>query len=1341
MTVTQSGENLVVEYTLATSSTSSGRQTKKKTKKKRGHDSDSDEDFRIDDDDLKPMASSTLPRAGFSAKNRSKTHIEFCSQCKCRFTVENGMEYIFRNETGLMICTACKSGKTSVRRPAKRKRRVPGTGAGDDGIEITTLQDLCIQLIAKYIEDVEALGDIGLVNMDKICKIISKNRSLNTQTARLFLDSSEKQIRLYDCTNIEEQGLLSISNYCPHLESLHLDFCGRINDTVIRRYADLLPNLRHFSIHGPYRVTPAAWLYFFEKLGHQLETFSVDDTHRFNADCLRALISRASDLKVLRLKRLGLLDDEMVSMIAQLDALDVLDLTEPRTTDQYQTDVHVSPHAIITVLNKLGSSLEEFVLTGFTSLTDDVLLEGILPTCTHLRKLSLSSCDLITSPGLVKLFRTWTYTRLNPGLTHLDVSRCTHLQDMSLFWIVAHSGTTLQFLNVNSCDELSSMAFYCIAGALTADRINEAIHEEAKKEHEEEEEKKKQEKSKQKGKRAQRDAPATLESPNPVGEAFAVELRQPNGMLSHEIDQLAAQVPNISPCSELRILDTAFVRAVDDEVVGTLMRSCLGLKCIKVYGDHKVFQDHIVDQQEDGTCLLYIDRHLVHEVTSPQAFEGLKNANRKVRRPDNTLATVDHNIPTIPRKTFKSMSTFIDEAESRTQCMTLETNVREFGLTYFGMDDKRQGIVHVIGPEQGFTLPGTTVVCGDSHTATHGAFGALAFGIGTSEVEHVLATQTLLQKKSKNMRITVDGALPEGVTSKDIILHAIGLIGTAGGTGCVIEYAGSAIRSLSMEARMSICNMSIEAGARAGMIAPDEITLEYLKDRPLAPQGAEWDRAVEYWKSLVSDGGAKYDVEVHIDAADIAPTISWGTSPQDVVPITGSVPDPAEATDPAKKAGMERALEYMGLKPNTLIEDIVIDKVFIGSCTNSRIEDLRQAAKVVHGRHVAPNIYAMVVPGSGLVKDQAEAEGLDRVFKDAGFDWREAGCSMCLGMNPDQLKPGERCASTSNRNFEGRQGAGGRTHLCSPAMAAAAAIAGHLVDVRKFVGSASGAADHDKPKITILDPKSFLREDNYQLLKVAEEEAADQASEVTDAPRDTNLLSGGNGGMPAFTVLKGIAAPLDRSNVDTDAIIPKQFLKTIKRTGLGKSLFFPLRYDPKTGEENPDFVLNKEPYRQAKILICTGPNFGCGSSREHAPWALNDFGIRCIICTSFADIFFNNTFKNGMLPLTLPQEQVDILAQDAREGLELDIDLENQVIRRPNGETIPFTVESFRRHCLLNGLDDIGLTLQKEDKIASFEARRSETWPWLDGKQYREGGEPVRLTPVKVNDAKKQKLD
>ncbi|KAI9718306.1 MAG: 3-isopropylmalate dehydratase [Chrysothrix sp. TS-e1954] len=745
----------------------------------------------------------------------------------------------------------------------------------------------------------------------------------------------------------------------------------------------------------------------------------------------------------------------------------------------------------------------------------------------------------------------------------------------------------------------------------------------------------------------------------------------------------------------------------------------------------KVLNDHIVDERSDGTLLLYIDRHLVHEVTSPQAFEGLRNAKRRVRRPDCTLVTTDHNVPTAPRTNFKDVASFVEEADSRTQCVTLEDNVKEFDLTYFGLGDKRQGIVHIIGPEQGFTLPGTTVVCGDSHTSTHGAFGALAFGIGTSEVEHVLATQTLITKRSKNMKIQVEGNLAPGVSSKDIILHTIGVIGTAGGTGAVMEYCGSAIRGLSMEARMSICNMSIEAGARAGMVAPDQTTFEYLKGRPLAPKAdsAEWTKATAYWSSLRTDEDARFDREIYIDAKDIPPTVSWGTSPQDVVPITGVVPGPDDFSDPDKKESCVRALEYMGLEAGTSMQDITLDKVFIGSCTNARIEDLRAAARIVEGKKIAPNLKrAMIVPGSGLVKKQAESEGLDNIFVDAGFEWREAGCSMCLGMNPDILSPQERCASTSNRNFEGRQGAGGRTHLMSPVMAAAAALVGKLADVRKVASAAHVSPAKASPRIDVSDPKvdEIVTDDDLdRILDLPEEDSANSGAK-TAAPAPS-------GGMIKFTQLKGIAAPMERANVDTDAIIPKQFLKTIKRSGLGTALFHPWRYNSRTGEEESGFVLNQEPYRSSKILVVTGPNFGCGSSREHAPWALLDFGIKCVVAPSYADIFFNNTFKNGMLPLTLEPEPLQRVATEAKAGREIEVDLPAQVIRSADGtELAKFEVEEFRKHCLVNGLDDIGLTMQLEGNIKKFERKRTEETPWLDGSGYMR---KTRTGPVKIEAA------
>ncbi|SGY15120.1 BQ5605_C013g07252 [Microbotryum silenes-dioicae] len=752
----------------------------------------------------------------------------------------------------------------------------------------------------------------------------------------------------------------------------------------------------------------------------------------------------------------------------------------------------------------------------------------------------------------------------------------------------------------------------------------------------------------------------------------------------------------------------------------------------------KVFDEHVVRMGDDGTATLYIDRHIVHEVTSPQAFEGLRNAGRNVRRIDCTLATVDHNIPTSSRTKFTDSSSFIKESDSRTQVVTLEENVKKLGLNFFGMTDKRQvsriidtahalhHCTQVIGPEQGFTLPGATIVCGDSHTSTHGAFGALAFGIGTSEVEHVLATQTVGQKRSKNMRIQVDGPLAPGVTAKDVALHIIGTIGTAGGTGSVMEFCGTTIESLSIEGRLTLCNMSIEGGARAGMVAPDEKTFKYLEGRPLAPKGADWDAALAFWKTLKSDEGAKWDKVVKISSDDIAPTVSWGTSPQDVAPVTGNVPDPKDAANPEKRGQVERALKYMGLEAGMKIEDIKITNAFIGSCTNSRIEDLRAAAAIAEGRKVAEGVYAMVVPGSGLVKSQAQAEGLDRIFIDAGFDWREAGCSMCLGMNPDMLEPGQRCASTSNRNFEGRQGPASRTHLMSPVMAAAAAIAGHLVDARKY--APHGRSTSPKP-VVVAAPTSDNKPDN----EAQTADAADDGVAQSDAaPKHSAPAAGTAAGIPAFTVYKGIAAPLERANIDTDLIIPARFLKTIKRTGLGTALFSSLRYND-DGSEKPEFILNQERYRQSKILVVSGGNFGCGSSREHAPWALLDFGIRCVIASSFADIFNNNMYKNGSLPVVLSEEDIAKLLEDARAGKEIEVDLPKQVVHRPNGEEFPFQVNDFTKHCLVNGLDEISLTLAHEDAIKAFEAKRSEQRPWLDGIGYR--------GKIPMQSAKKYKLD
>jgi len=729
----------------------------------------------------------------------------------------------------------------------------------------------------------------------------------------------------------------------------------------------------------------------------------------------------------------------------------------------------------------------------------------------------------------------------------------------------------------------------------------------------------------------------------------------------------------------------------------------------------KIFEDHTVNES-DGSTLLYIDRHLVHEVTSPQAFEGLRLANRSVRRPDCTLLTVDHNVPTEDRQLLKDVESFISEINSRTQVLQLEKNVDLFGLKYFGMEDERQGIVHIIGPEQGFTLPGTTCVCGDSHTATHGAFGSLAFGIGTSEVEHVLATSTLPQVKGKNFLISIEGTLDEAVTSKDIILHICGVIGTAGGTGCVIEFAGSAIRTLSMEARMSISNMAIEAGARAGLIAPDQITFDYLKGRPMSPSEEDWEQACAYWTSLCSDEDAVFDKIVEIKAEDIAPTVTWGTSPQDVAPISGNVPDPELAADDARKAAMERSLNYIGLEGNQPLDGVKIDKAFIGSCTNGRIEDMREAAAIATGRQVAEGIHAYVVPGSGLVKKQAEDEGLDKILIEAGFDWREPGCSMCLAMNDDKLKPEERCASTSNRNFEGRQGGGGRTHLMSPAMSAAAAIAGTLTDVRRYPYLGAPGTD---PRLT---------DTNNRLSRVFTTEQYISPGAVIDPPAPYLAEISTDGavasGLPKFQIFEGKSAPLDIQNIDTDMIIPKEFLKTIKRAGLGFAAFAELRYQnpgevATQGEDvaiNDDsFILNKPEYAGTSILIA-GDNFGCGSSREHAPWSINDMGIRCIISTSFADIFYNNCFNNGMCPLVLTREEVEILLEDSSNpDNSLKVDLPNQKVIRSNGESFDFDMDPFRKMCLLNGLDKIGLTLEKVDKIVEFEGMRSKEYPWLDG--------------------------
>ena len=635
--------------------------------------------------------------------------------------------------------------------------------------------------------------------------------------------------------------------------------------------------------------------------------------------------------------------------------------------------------------------------------------------------------------------------------------------------------------------------------------------------------------------------------------------------------------------------------------------------------------------------LLYIDLHLVHEVTSPQAFEGLRLADRKVRRPDLTLATVDHNVPTIGRDQPNP------DPLSAKQLDVMRENARDFGVALYDMFDIRQGIVHIIGPEQGFTQPGMTIVCGDSHTSTHGAFGALAFGIGTSEVEHVLATQTLRQTRPKTMAVEVNGRLGPGVTAKDVILAIINEIGVHGGIGHVIEYRGDVIRELSMEGRMTICNMSIEAGARAGLIAPDETTFLYMKGRPQVPSGDAWDEALERWRALPTDPDAVFDRVVELDGNRIMPHVTWGTNPAQSVTVDGRVPDPEHVPEDQKES-VRRALAYMALTPGTPISEITIDRVFLGSCTNGRIEDLRAAAAVIAGKQVAPGVKAMVVPGSGLVKRQAEEEGLADIFMTAGFEWRDAGCSMCLGMNPDILQPGERCASTSNRNFEGRQGPGGRTHLVSPEMA------GRGCHRRAFRRRPRGEAMRQMPVVT------------------------------------------------------GRAIPLRRANVDTDQIIPAKHLKRIERTGYGPFAFEAWRQDP-------DFILNDPAYKGAKIMI-TGPNFGSGSSREHAVWALDGLGIEALIGASFADIFKSNCFQGGILTVELPETDVDYLMSlcESNPKTEIVIDLPAEEVRLGDGSwTRRFEIDPFRKYRLHRGLDDISMTLEYEPDITAFEQSTGRT--------------------------------
>ncbi len=667
----------------------------------------------------------------------------------------------------------------------------------------------------------------------------------------------------------------------------------------------------------------------------------------------------------------------------------------------------------------------------------------------------------------------------------------------------------------------------------------------------------------------------------------------------------------------------------------------------------KIWDSHVVREEPGKPAVIYIDRHLIHEGTSPQAFAGLRSEGRKVRRPDLTFAVMDHSVPTTDR------TLPIIDTDARLQFEALEKNCRESGVRLFDMNSRHQGIVHIIGPELGITQPGQTIVCGDSHTSTHGAFGTLAFGIGTSEVEHVLATQCLVQGRSRTLHILVHGKRPRGVTAKDLILAIIGKIGISGGTGHVAEYGGEAIRSLTMDGRMTVCNMTIEGGARAGMVAPDETTFAYLEGRPFVPRGKAFQEAVERWQQLHSDENAKFDMTVELQAAQIAPQVTWGTNPGMVTSVTGRVPGPGEFKDLNDQKATESALKYMGLKAGTPIVDIPVDRVFIGSCTNSRLDDLRAAAHLVAGKHVAKNIkQALIVPGSRGIKAQAEKEGLDKIFREAGFEWRDAGCSMCIGMNADVLPPHERSASTSNRNFEGRQGKDSRTHLVSPVMAAAFSV------------------------------------------------------------------SGARSAMQPFSAHTGMVAPLDRVNVDTDQMVPKQFLKALTRQGFGRILFYDWRYLP--GEKpNPQFVLNFPRYDGASILLARA-NFGCGSSREHAPWGVKDYGFRVIIAPSYADIFYNNCFKNGILPAALSEEQIEELFQrtEKEEGYSLTVNLPNQTIADRHGLMFRFDIAPARKEVLLKGLDDIGTTLQHEADITAYEKIHAATatmYEAVDVKNYSNG--------------------
>ena len=666
----------------------------------------------------------------------------------------------------------------------------------------------------------------------------------------------------------------------------------------------------------------------------------------------------------------------------------------------------------------------------------------------------------------------------------------------------------------------------------------------------------------------------------------------------------------------------------------------------------KVWDSHIVrDQSHDTPAVLYIDLHLVHEVTSPQAFSMLRERGLVVRRPHQTIGTMDHSTPTTPRNELGIIP--VADAMAARQLETFTKNCDDFGIPMYALGDEHQGIVHVIGPEKGLTQPGMTIVCGDSHTSTHGAFGALAFGIGTSEVGHVLATQTLLQNRPRTMAVNVEGRLGAGVTAKDIILAIIARIGIGGGTGHVFEYRGEAIRDLSMEGRMTVCNMSIEGGARAGMVEPDDTTFEYIRGRQHAPSGAEWDVAIANWRRLPTDDGAVFDKEITLNADQLIPMITYGTNPGMGMPIDSAVPTPEAESDYNKKIALDKALSYMDLQPGQKLLGKSIDVVFIGSCTNSRITDLRQAAEFIEGRKVANSVRMMVVPGSQQVKKQAESEGLDRIFREAGAEWREAGCSMCIAMNGDQLQPGQFAVSTSNRNFEGRQGKGGRTFLASPLTAAASAVAGAVTDPRTML------------------TWTELRRSAVEKLKQ----------------------------------IHGSIVSIPVNDIDTDQIIPARFLKVTDKQGLGQAAFCDWRYLEDGETPDPDFVLNKPEYQGASVLVA-GNNFGCGSSREHAPWALLGAGFKAVISTEFADIFRNNALKNGLLPILVDsetQQQLFSLAdEDPRTSVSVDV--EAQKLTLPDGRAVDFPLDGFSKYCLLNGVDQLGYLLALDDEVQAYEA-------------------------------------